>query len=83
MTGTVYPGDVIWTLGGTTVERMPRDHIYRLLHSGRAQLAASVVPLSPLRSQQRLHISKLRESTLTDANSITCPTAAEAYEESG
>ncbi|KAH6943529.1 hypothetical protein HPB50_023167 [Hyalomma asiaticum] len=80
-TGAVYPGDVIWTLGGTAVDQMPREHVYKLLYSGRAQLPASLVPLSPLRSEQRVHISKLRETTLSDANLITRLTAAVAYEE--
>ncbi|XP_070379163.1 microtubule-associated serine/threonine-protein kinase 2-like isoform X6 [Dermacentor albipictus] len=80
--GAVYPGDVVWTLNGAAVEQMPREQVYNILYSGRAQLPVALVPLSPLRTGQRVHISKLRESTLSDAHLITRLTAAAAHEES-
>lgn len=72
----LFAGDVVTHVNGTALESLTREQVIQLLSTGKNEATLSVVPLSPLRAK-RIMVSKLQETTISDAHIPSRSTAAE------
>ncbi|XP_064464063.1 microtubule-associated serine/threonine-protein kinase 2-like [Ornithodoros turicata] len=62
----LFPGDVVTQVDGIRLDRDSIQNILQVIYLGEKDLTLSIVPISPFR-QNRILVSKLRETAMSDA----------------